>query len=99
MLIVMAKKYIRYGEELRRAREATGLTQDDFADAIGEARTNYNNIENGTRMIPKAKRVKAAEILKIDIRSFEAWKLMCVQPLEIIEMAANISRQRPDLAS
>jgi transcriptional regulator with XRE-family HTH domain len=44
--------YGQFGQLLRNARKAAGLTQDEVAERVGLKRTSITNIERGRQHIP-----------------------------------------------
>lgn len=57
------------GRNLRARRQAQGLTQEDFAHAIGVHRSYLGAIEHGKRNISLQRLERIATELKIDVRS------------------------------
>ncbi len=43
----------RFGERLRRARQAAGLTQAELAERAGLSRRGINDLERGVRRHPR----------------------------------------------
>ena len=45
--VELEKQKVAFGKVLREAREATGLSQEDFADAVDMDRTTISLLERG----------------------------------------------------
>lgn len=59
-----AKK--KYGENLRRIRQAKGMSQEELAKALGYTnRSSINKIEIGRSNIPTDKIARMAEVLEV----------------------------------
>lgn len=56
---------VQVGANLRRARRAADLTQEDIAGALGVARSSVANIESGHQPLTVVKLVRAAEALGV----------------------------------
>ena len=62
------------GENIRRAREKAGLTQDELAQKLGyKTRSSIAKIENGTNDIPQSKIAKIAEALNTTPSVIMGW--------------------------
>ena len=57
------------GQNLRRYREARGLSQEAFADVVGVHRTYMGGLERGERNITLRSLERIADVLKVDPRS------------------------------
>jgi transcriptional regulator with XRE-family HTH domain len=63
LLIVAARAAGRNGR-LRRVREAAGLSQQEFADAVGTSRGNVDSWENGTTRPRREPAIRLARLLR-----------------------------------
>lgn len=62
------------GENIRRAREKAGLTQDELAQKLGyKTRSSIAKIESGTNDIPRSKIVSIANALGISPSALMGW--------------------------
>lgn len=62
------------GENIRRAREKAGLTQDELAQKLGyKTRSSIAKIENGTNDIPQSKIVSIANALNTTPSELMGW--------------------------
>ena len=57
----------RLCEAVRRRREATGLTQEEFADLVGIHRAYYSRLERGEHNVTLATLEKISAGLKIGL--------------------------------
>lgn len=57
------------GRNLRARRQALGLTQEEFAHAIGVHRTYLGDVERGERNISLRRLERIAQELKIEART------------------------------
>jgi len=57
----------RFGRAVRKRREATGLSQEEFADGCGLHRTYWGSIERGERNVSLANIEKIARAFKISV--------------------------------
>lgn len=55
-------------DEIRKAREAAGLTQTDLADMAGMQRSNLNRDESGRVDIPVSRFVKLLDLCGFALR-------------------------------
>lgn len=58
------------GRNLKQAREAAELSQEDFAERLGVSRATLSGFENGKVAIDSAKLLRAAQILGMSIADF-----------------------------
>lgn len=63
--------YVRFGEKLRKAREARELSQSDLARSVCLNRCTVNKIEKGTQRILLHDVLTLAEFLKLDLNSLK----------------------------
>ncbi len=72
------KNQVNENIQIKRHREAAGLTQEQVADAAGITLQQYQKIEEGTKKLQKVAFMTACqvlEVLKIDIVKFyKEWK-------------------------
>ena len=62
------------GENIRRAREKAGITQDELAQKLGyKTRSSIAKIENGTNDIPQSKIVSIANALNTTPSELMGW--------------------------
>ena len=61
------KFYLRVGENIKRAREAASLRQEEFAILLGLSRASIVNIEKGRQCPSLYLIVKATHVLKVSI--------------------------------
>lgn len=55
------------GNNLKKFRDANGLTQENIAEYLGIGRSAYSNYESGEREMPLALLEKAADLLGCDL--------------------------------
>ncbi len=55
------------GNNLKKFRDANGLTQENLAEYLGIGRSAYSNYESGEREMPLALLEKAADLLGCDL--------------------------------
>lgn len=54
------------GENLKKARKAVGIRQEDAANKVGMLRVTLSSIESGKRKVSTDELVKFAELYKVD---------------------------------
>lgn len=59
--------YVELGEEIRRRREALGMTQSTLATHLGLSRTSVTNIERGRQPVLVHQLYRVAQVLKIKV--------------------------------
>lgn len=60
-----------FAEKLRKAREASGLSQRKVAEAIGVSQPQYSYYENGDDMPPFPKIKVMAKLFKVSLDYFD----------------------------
>lgn len=63
----MQVSYKAIGRNMRAAREAAGLTQENMADSLGISLLHYGRLERGERRISLDLVANAAQVLRISI--------------------------------
>jgi transcriptional regulator with XRE-family HTH domain len=58
---------VALGARIRSLREATGLSQEAFAAAVGLDRTYYGGIERGERNVAGLNLIRIALVLKVEV--------------------------------
>lgn len=58
--------------QLRRAREAAGLTQVDLSDAIGKSQTFVSDVERGVRRLDTVELWEICRAMGLDLTAFVA---------------------------
>ena len=58
---------ILVGKKIRRLREETGLSQDNFAAEVGLDRSNYGKVERGERNLSTLNLIRIADTLNVDV--------------------------------
>lgn len=58
--------------QLRRAREAAGLTQVDLSDAIGKSQTFVSDVERGVRRLDTVELWEICRAMGMDLTTFVA---------------------------
>lgn len=58
--------------QLRRAREAAGLTQVDLSDAIGKSQTFVSDVERGVRRLDTVELWEMCRAMGLDLTAFVA---------------------------
>ena len=76
--------YRRFGQRLRQARKAAGLSQADLAPAIKLTRTSVANIEQGRQKVLLHTFGKILDVLNL-------------QPVELLPTGASASQLPPEL--
>lgn len=84
-----------FSENLKAARMASGLKQDEVAALIGASRTNYNDAENGRKPLSLEKMQKLAEIpeLGLTLAQLKAWKVMDEYEPEVLQEAIKLYKK------
>lgn len=59
---------VAFGQEIRRRRKASGLTQEDLALAMGTSRRLVSEMERGTRATSLEMALAAAAELGLDVK-------------------------------
>lgn len=67
MSTIVDNKPIDIGFKLRKQREYKGITQQQMADVLGMAVSNYNKLENNKIELSVARMFEITKILKLDI--------------------------------
>ncbi len=58
---------ILVGKEIRRLREETGLSQDNFAAEVGMDRSYYGRVERGERNVTSLNLIRIAGTLGVEV--------------------------------
>ena len=82
--------YRRFGQLLRRARKASGLSQEDLGKAIGLNRTSVSNIEKGRQKILLHSYNDILDVLKL-----EAGDLLPRQTSTSVGVKPDLAGYRP----
>jgi transcriptional regulator with XRE-family HTH domain len=82
--------YRRFGQILRRARKASGLSQEDLGKAVGLNRTSVSNIEKGRQKILLHTFSEVLRVLKL-----EAKDLLPPQVGTTVAVEPDLARYRP----
>ena len=75
-----------FGENLRKLRQARGITQEELSEKLGySSRSSINKIESGDRDMPRSKIEQAAKILGVSpLELFKNEPLEADSVLEVI---------------
>lgn len=74
-----------FGDNLRKVREAAGLTQEQLAEMLGMLRTNYVKLETKGKAGRKLmERIASIKELKVDYNTLKAWQAMGSLEPEVI---------------
>lgn len=81
-----------FNDKVKRAREATGMTQHELAEAVGVSQRTIASYESGGARARRSTTEKLARALKVSVRylSDDA----CTNPLEDIEKDDYIEQAR-----
>ena len=60
-------KLIALGEEIRKLREGTNLSQEEFAAKVGMDRSYYGGIERGERNVSSLNLIRIAKALNCQV--------------------------------
>ena len=58
---------ILVGKTIRRLREETGLSQENFAAKVEMDRSNYGKVERGERNVTTLKLIRIADTLGVEV--------------------------------
>ena len=67
---LFTKRYRIFREELAKAREAAGLSQEQLAKRVGWDRTYVSKIENGVRRVDVVELITICDALGVDAAAF-----------------------------
>lgn len=89
--ILMIDLATRIGKQLRRAREESGLTQEEVGTRLGIGRAGYANIENGRSLLQMDHLMKLPEILEKPVTYFlEVESDLSVDEGELLQVYRSI---------
>ena len=90
--------YRRLGENIRRCRKRSKLSQETLAKLIGLTRTSLTNIENGRQHPPLHTLCEIAEKLRVDIKELLPRPLTITESIDIKAMVGHQLRGTDELA-
>ncbi len=61
------RKLVLLGQQIRRLREAKGISQEEFASLAGLDRAYYGGIERGERNVAALNLIKIAAALEVEV--------------------------------
>lgn len=84
------------GQRIRQAREAIGLSQRDFSEAVSKDQTAISEYETGKRKVPAVELSLFAQVLQVPVAYFYEGEL---QPNDLDHLILREFHSLPSLAA
>jgi transcriptional regulator with XRE-family HTH domain len=78
-----------FGDQIKAAREAAGLSQKEIGEHLGIGRENYNGVENGRRSLTDREKLKLlSEKINVPVETLQLWQKVDKFGIDFVKRAA-----------